>query len=118
DAQGRGQCGAVGQGQLRARVVRVEAVPGASAQTGPARAAHRTPVEDDEVTGCDVGDAVAHRLHHAGRLVAEQEREVVVDAALLVVQVGVAHTAGLDLDDRSEEHTSELQSRENLVCRL
>src|SRR5690606_40081163 len=27
-------------------------------------------------------------------------------------------TAGLLLDDRSEEHTSELQSRENLVCRL
>src|SRR5436309_10292093 len=24
----------------------------------------------------------------------------------------------LDQDDRSEEHTSELQSRENLVCRL
>src|SRR5436309_8583468 len=24
----------------------------------------------------------------------------------------------LNLDDRSEEHTSELQSRENLVCRL
>src|SRR5690606_463233 len=100
DAQGRGQFGAVGQGHLLPRVVRVEAVPGASAQTGPARAAHRTPVEDDEVTGGDVGDAVAHRLHHAGRLVAEQEREVAVDAALLVVQVGVAHTAGLDLDDR------------------
>src|SRR5690606_39823790 len=25
---------------------------------------------------------------------------------------------GLDLNSRSEEHTSELQSRENLVCRL
>jgi hypothetical protein len=29
--------------------------------------------------------------------VAEQEREVVVDAALAVVEVGVAHPAGLDL---------------------
>ena len=33
-------------------------------------------------------------------LVAEQEREVVVDAALAVVQVGVADPAGLDVDDR------------------
>ena len=31
---------------------------------------------------------------------AEQEREVVVDAALAVVQVGVAHPAGLHLHDR------------------
>src|SRR5256886_8039670 len=37
-----------------------------------------------------------------------------------------AHSAGLDIDpalvlqlpDRSEEHTSELQSQSNLVCRL
>jgi hypothetical protein len=32
--------------------------------------------------------------------VAEEEGEVVVDAALAVVQVGVAHPARLDLDDR------------------
>ena len=37
----------------------------------------------------------------AGGLVAEQEREVVVDAALAVVQVGVAHAAGLDRDHAS-----------------
>ena len=40
------------------------------------------------------------RLDHAGRLVAEQEGELVVDAALAVVQVGVAHAARLDGDDR------------------
>ena len=34
-----------------------------------------------------------------GGLVAEQEREVVVDAALAVVQVGVADPARLDDDD-------------------
>ena len=39
-------------------------------------------------------------LDHAGRLVAEQEREVVVDAALAVVQVGVADPARLDVDQR------------------
>ena len=67
---------------------------------GPALAADRAPVEDDEVAGRDVGDARADRLDDAGGLVAEQEREVVVDAALAVVQVGVAHPAGLDLHDR------------------
>src|SRR5690606_41927397 len=29
-----------------------------------------------------------------------------------------AHIIGVSVSDRSEEHTSELQSRENLVCRL
>ena len=37
---------------------------------------------------------------HAGCLVAEQEREVVVDPALAVVQVGVTDTARLDVDQR------------------
>ena len=45
-------------------------------------------------TSVDVG---ADRLDDARGLVAEQEREVVVDRALPVVQVGVAHAARLDL---------------------
>ena len=66
----------------------------------PAVATHRTPVQDHIVAGCDLGDVVADRLDDARRLVAEQERELVVDAALAVVQIGVADTAGLDLDQR------------------
>src|SRR5690606_3964713 len=62
--------------------------------------ADRAPVEDHEVAGCDIADAVADRLHHSRGLVAEQEGEVVADAALLVVEIGVAHPAGLDTDDR------------------
>ena len=46
------------------------------------------------------GDALADRGDHAGGLVAEQERELVVDPALAVVQVGVADPAGLHIDDR------------------
>ena len=65
-------------------------------QAGAALAAHGAPVEDDEVAGRHVGHALADRLDRAGRLVAEQERELVVDAALAVVQVGVAHPARLD----------------------
>src|SRR5690606_40716257 len=44
------------------------------------------------------------------------------DAAVASVAAGVSVTAGAPSSDRSgtrsEEHTSELQSRENLVCRL
>ena len=40
------------------------------------------------------------RLHDSGGLVTEQEREVVVDAALAVVQVGVADAAGRHLHHR------------------
>src|SRR5690606_15976287 len=47
-----------------------------------------------------VGDALADRLDDAGGLVAEEERELVVDPALAVVQVGVADPAGLDLHHR------------------
>jgi hypothetical protein len=43
---------------------------------------------------------VADGLDHAGGLMPEQEREVVVDAALPVVQVGVADPAGLHLHQR------------------
>ncbi|MCO5555078.1 hypothetical protein L7F22_008618 [Adiantum nelumboides] len=64
---------------------------------GPALAADGAPVEDDEVAGRDVGDALADGLDDPGGLVAEQERELVVDAAAFVVQVGVADPAGLDL---------------------
>ena len=40
-------------------------------------------------------------LHYReGGLMAEKERELVVDAALAVVQVGVADPAGLHVDDR------------------
>src|SRR5690606_42163281 len=39
-----------------------------------------------------------------------------VDAGQLLQRLGVAGAGAFD--HRSEEHTSELQSRENLVCRL
>src|SRR5690606_40238348 len=71
-----------------------------------------------------VGDAIrahaaAHQLRqHLGGVAQQRDRlrlaggGVFRDAGQGVVQVG-----GL-LVHRSEEHTSELQSRENLVCRL
>lgn len=99
DAEGGRQLRAVQQRHLLLGVVGVEAVPGSAAQTCAALAAHGTPVEDDEVAGGDVRDALADRLHDARGLVAEEEGELVVDAALLVVQVGVADAARLDLHD-------------------
>ena len=101
DAERRRQHGAVGQRHLLGGVVGGEAVPRLAPQAGPALAAHGPPVEDHEVAGRDVGDAGPDGLDDAGGLVAEQEREVVVDAALAVVQVGVADPAGLDLRRRA-----------------
>ncbi len=46
---------------------------------------------------CDVG---ANGFDDTGGLVAEQEREVVVDRALAIVQVGMADTARLHVDQR------------------
>src|SRR3712207_7926977 len=56
-------------------------------------ARHRQPAQREHEDG--------HHQRHAGRLLAEPRQ--------------VVH---LVADDRSEEHTSELQSRQYLVCRL
>src|SRR5690606_40933268 len=60
--------------------------------------------------------ALTHRLVDG-----EELRDCGVSANLLRLSVGLEDVEDLwdDLDAaRSEEHTSELQSRENLVCRL
>src|SRR5438270_80730 len=46
--------------------------------------------------------------------------DLVVDAAhgLLALGVDVGERVSIHSEDRSEEHTSELQSQSNLVCRL
>jgi len=117
DAQRGGQLGAVGERHPLRGVVGVEAVPGFAATAGAAVPAHRAPVEDDEVTDRDVGDALADGLHRACGLVAEQERKLVVDAALAVGQVGVAHAARGDGDDRlarprvGHDHVDQLDRR-------
>ena len=100
DAERGGQLGAVGERHLLRRVEGREAVPGPAAPARAARAAHRPPVQDDEVAGPDVAHVVADGLDDARGLVAEQEREVVVDRTLAVVQVGVAHAARLHAYER------------------
>ena len=98
DAQRRRQLGAVGQRHLLLGVERVEAVPRPAALAGPALTAYRAPVQDDEVAGLDCRHTRADGLHRARGLMAEQERELVVDAAVAVGQVGVADPAGDDVD--------------------
>ena len=100
DAEGRRELRAVLEGHLLGRVVGREAVPRLAAVARPALAADRAPVEHHEVAGLQPRHVRADRLDDARRLVAEQEGEVVVDPALAVVQVGVAHAAGLHRDDR------------------
>ncbi len=92
--------GAVLEGHLLGGVEGGEAVPGPATLAGPAAAADGSPVQDHVVAGRQVAYALTDRLDDAGGLVAEQVRVVVADAALDIVQVGVADTAGLDLDHR------------------
>ena len=70
-----------------------------AALAGPALTAHRAPVQDHEIAGLHVCHTRADRFDSAGGLVAEQERVLVVDAALAVGQVGMADAAGDDVDD-------------------
>ena len=99
DAERRGQLRAVGQRHRLAGIEGVEAVPRPAAAARPAVAAHRSPVQHDEVADLDMGDRASCRLDDACRLMAEQERELVVDAAVTVGQVGVAHPARLNPHD-------------------
>src|SRR5690606_41884678 len=50
--------------------------------------------------------------------VARLDREDLTVEASVIIGSGGWEDAALDVFPRSEEHTSELQSRENLVCRL
>ncbi|SHW07154.1 pyruvate-formate lyase [Mycobacteroides abscessus subsp. abscessus] len=99
DAQGGGEFGAVGEGHFLGGVEGVEAQVRAAPFAGAAFAADGAPVEDDEVAGGDVGNALADRFDGAGGFVAEQEGILVVDAAFAVGQVGMAHAAGDDVHD-------------------
>src|SRR5699024_165743 len=91
--------GAVGQGHLLRSIVGVEAVPGLTALAGTAVTADGAPVEDDEVADLDARDAFADLGDDAGGFMTEQEREVIADSALTVVEVGVADAARLHIDD-------------------
>src|SRR5690606_41816370 len=70
----------------------------------------------------DALGAVRVRRHLAPVLVCLLDQRPHLLQRVLLAADAVAfreHAAGrAELDDRSEEHTSELQSRENLVCRL
>ena len=99
DAQRRSEFGAVLECHLLGGVEGVEAVLRLTALACATLAAHRAPVQDDEVAHGDRVDALTDGFDDTGGLVAEQERELVVDAALAVGEVGVAHAARGDRDD-------------------
>lgn len=99
DAQCRGQFGAVLERHLLLRVVGVEAVLRTTTLAGATLSAHRAPVEDDEIADLDGVDALTDGLDDSRGLVPQEERELVVDAAVTVGQVGVADAARRDRDD-------------------
>src|SRR5690606_39321471 len=55
---------------------------------------------------------------HLVRQIHRTGSSVVCLSAALSTRLPIAHAAITAVQARSEEHTSELQSRENLVCRL
>src|SRR5207244_12995909 len=59
-------------------------------------------------------------IEHAarGEDVAERPEHLVREPAVVVVDLALAQPDGMDRIRRSEEHTSELQSPDHLVCRL
>src|SRR2546422_6794371 len=70
------------------------------------------------VTGLDrrfdeVNDRIEEVKRHSGVLVEGLRHELQLVAEGLITHINVRHA-----EDRSEEHTSELQSRLHLVCRL
>ena len=138
DTQRGSQFGAVLQGHLLTRVVGVEAVLRAATLARPALPAHRAPVEDHEVADGDGLDPRADLFDDPCGLMAKQEWELIVDAALAVGEVGVAHPAGLhphdhlagagiwDRDGRNlyrrtlgaGDHTSNLLWHTNIPCHV
>ena len=78
----------------------IEAVLRFAPITCPAVATDGSPVQDDVVAGSDVGNVVADRFDNTCGFVPEQERKLVVDPALAVMQVGVANPTRLHLDQR------------------
>src|SRR2546427_2698798 len=57
-------------------------------------------------------------VHVEHAVVAVRRARVHAPLAQAQLQVGGVVSTDVDRDDRSEEHTSELQSQSNLVCRL
>src|SRR5699024_11855484 len=64
-------------------------------------------------------EMMQHRLNQSFMYVAETETELAGFANFTPVdENGLSELSAIYLDPRSEEHTSELQSRFDLVCRL
>src|SRR5690606_41560070 len=81
------------------------------AQFAGARGDHLA-VHEHEVTEIDIGLPGGQRV---GAHAVQADHRLQFGAVALL-QGGEAQLAGIAHEDRSEEHTSELQSRENLVC--
>ena len=98
DAQRGRQLGAVGQRHLLLGIEGVEAQVRTATLAGAALTTYRAPVQDHEITWLHVRHTLADGFDGACGLMPEQERVLVVDAALAIGQVGVTDAAGLDVD--------------------
>lgn len=86
-------------GHVAAVGVEVLAVQGLVAAARLAVAAQLSVVGGDPVAHLPLGDGAAHRVDHAGELVAVHQGELGQKASVVDGQVGLADAAGLDPDD-------------------
>src|SRR3712207_9414304 len=68
--------------------------------------------------GASEGVEPEFQLRGFGKRAAGPNRRIHVAAVLALTEPGPAAAGIVVMDERSEEHTSELQSRQYLVCRL
>src|SRR5690554_7088267 len=71
-------------------------------------------------SGLKINDKIKVFVYHdnKGRLIATTQKAKVTVNHFAILRVKEVNPIGAFLDWRSEEHTSELQSRPHLVCRL
>src|SRR5690606_41476517 len=85
----------------------------------PGYVAHQTPYRIQGYQPDKAELAAVNRFSRSFQYRDEPRRVADIQSLFLMGSTGtVAHSERSDMDLRSEEHTSELQSRENLVCRL
>src|SRR5699024_4002083 len=67
--------------------------------TGPAFTTHRTPVQDHFIANGYVGDSFSDFSDYTGGFVTKQVRVVISDATFDIQVIGVADTAGRNIDN-------------------
>ena len=61
--------------------------------------ADRTPVQDDQVSGSNIGDIFSHCFYNSGRFMPQQVGKFIAHTTGNIVMICLAHTAGKNLHE-------------------